>query len=161
MCQKMLQAQFSGRGQIELPVKKNYRQEGFSLIELLLVITIIGIIAAVGVPSFQKAKKSAQNTTSLATLRTLSTMQLDFFSHNGRYARPNELNAGANGGLGTTNATLLVRGEYTYKLSPDVNPADIDLKTSYTLIVTRPASSTDPLFIAQVDQSGTITQITP
>ena len=46
--------------------------EGFSLIELLLIGAIIGIISAVAVPNLVSSKRSANEASALATVRSIS-----------------------------------------------------------------------------------------
>jgi prepilin-type N-terminal cleavage/methylation domain-containing protein len=135
-------------------------QAGFSLIELLLVVTIIGIIAALGVPSLQRGIKAADNGAAFAQLRVMATAQVSFFSQRSRFGRLNELNTIQNNGFGTTTGTGIVKGRYVYEMSP-LTPTDLELKDGYTIIATGSNGSSGTPYVFRVIQTGEIIQVTP
>lgn len=51
------------------------RADGFSLIELLLVVAIIGIIAALSVPNLLSSRRAANEASAISAIRTLSSAQ--------------------------------------------------------------------------------------
>jgi len=51
---------------------RHIRHKGFSLIELLIVVTIILIIAAIAIPNLMRNKIQANETAAVETLRTLN-----------------------------------------------------------------------------------------
>jgi type IV pilus assembly protein PilA len=52
---------------------RHEKQKGFSLIELLIVVTIILIIAAIAIPNLMRSKMQANETAAVGALRTLTT----------------------------------------------------------------------------------------
>ena len=68
------------------------RNQGFSLLELLIVVAIILIIATIAIPSLLRSRQAAQESSAVAQLRTVNTAQVTYLSSNsGAYGSIPEL----------------------------------------------------------------------
>jgi prepilin-type N-terminal cleavage/methylation domain-containing protein len=56
------------------------KQAGFSLIELLIVVSIILVIAAIAIPNLLRSRMAANEASAVASLRSINTSQVVYQS---------------------------------------------------------------------------------
>jgi type IV pilus assembly protein PilA len=84
------------------------RRRGFSLIELLIVITIILIIIMIAAPRLSRARMYSQETAAIAAIKTIHTAQVQYYSQFQKYATSlAELGPPASGAAGPSAADLI------------------------------------------------------
>lgn len=73
------------------------KQQGFSLVELMIVVAVIGVLSAVAVPAYQNYVKKAEAGAALATLNALKTNVEDYIATNSSFPATAQF-----GDIGTT-----------------------------------------------------------
>jgi type IV pilus assembly protein PilA len=144
----------------------NKRQKGFSLIELLIVVTIILIIAGIAIPNLMHSKMTANEAAAVETLRTLNSTAVMYSLTYSGY--PHTIsNLGPNSGTPTpseTSADLIdsvlatgVKSGYKFTWVPGTADQGGHV-LSYAIVASpvQPGTTGQKYFFT--DQSGTIRQ---
>lgn len=96
------------------------RQQGFTLVELMIVVVIIGILAAIAVPSYQSYTVRSAREAAKTELLKLASLQEKIYLNSNAYTTKltTDYNGTKTGGLGLTNGQTQ-DGRYTIQLVPD------------------------------------------
>lgn len=83
-------AVITGNGKI-MAIKPENSQKGFTLIEMMIVISIIGILATIALPNFQKSIIRAKETSLRQSLFVMRDVIDQYYGDNGKYPESLEI----------------------------------------------------------------------
>jgi prepilin-type N-terminal cleavage/methylation domain-containing protein len=67
-------------------MKSSWKKQGFSLVELMVVIAIIGIVASIGIPRYKIFQAKARQAEAKVNLKLIYTLQQAYYSDSDKYA---------------------------------------------------------------------------
>ncbi len=127
------------------------KQQGFTLIELMIVVAIIGILAAVAIPAYQNYTIRAQVSEGTSLVSGVETAYAETYAATGNSALGS---VSGNGDLGITSS---IQGTYVSEVSMTA-PGEIDVYYGGSA-VNQAINGSNISFFAYKSQNGDITWV--
>ncbi len=119
----------------------NRKDEGFTLIELMVVVLIIAILIAIAIPTFLGARSRAQDRAAQSTLRNTVTGAKALFTDNEDYA--------------AATVASLTAAEPALQFVAGATVSDDSQEASVASAVTAPSTKAEEFYGAVMSNSGT------
>ena len=110
------------------------KQQGFTIVELLIVIVIIGILATIGFVSFSSAQNKAKKSKATATLAQVKSKLGEYFADNNYYpSAKSDVTSYLTSNGGASTSTEFGNSAYSYAATPSTCTTANKDCTSYTI----------------------------
>ena len=91
------------------------RKEGFTLVEIMIVVAIIGLLAAIAIPNFMKNRETSQKNACANNLRLIDAAKEQWAMESGQVTGATIVTVTVNQYLkGNTTPSCPAKGVYTY-----------------------------------------------
>jgi prepilin-type N-terminal cleavage/methylation domain-containing protein len=135
------------------------KKHGFTLVELMIAVTVIGILATVAIPMFQVVPERSKSTEAVTALGLIRSSMRIYYVEHGTYANATFFTDGAqvtNGGMiGVTDGDLMGRyfsSEcYTFHGAPTASMYTVECDGS---VSTAPFAAEVENITVTIDQDG-------
>jgi type IV pilus assembly protein PilA len=150
----------SDRVSQSLRQRRTWREAGFSLIELLIVVAIILVLIGISLPQINTMKMNSNETRAVAEVRTLNLAQTQYNSQFGRFANTlTELGPATGGGSEGQSAAGIISGDLAKGVSNGYNFTVTGANgAAYTIVAIPAAFKSTGRRTFYSDQSGVIRQ---
>ena len=133
--------------------------EGFTLVELLIVVMLISIILGVSIPGYRQYVQRAQRADATTALLRLAAAQERFYMQAGQYASgAAQVEAAPPAGLGFTSS-MSERGYYSLAVAPDAGGAAVGYDATATPVAGGNQATDSDCTSFGIDESGTRTSL--
>ena len=119
------------------------RDEGFTLIELMVVVMIIAVLIAIAIPSFLGFRKSAQDRSAQSEVRNVLLSEKAFWLDNGNYTE-------TAGDITAFEPNAVLNADPALGVAMDLRDADSDI-----VCVTKTAASGNSFSVWESASAGT------